>query len=96
MDFSFPKSPFPQDLGCFVVMEILWLSSLVIFLECEKYLSNVIGLINVKCRLCNFPRFYLHIVFGTRVYFPPNISIEKMCFVKSYIFQVQEIDACTK
>lgn len=78
MDFCFPKSPFPRDLGCFVVMEILWQSSLVIFLEREKYLSNVIGLIHVKCRLCNFQRFYSHIVFGMRVrgcISPPNISI---------------------
>lgn len=47
MAFCFPKSLFPEDLGCFVVMVILWESSLVIFLECEKYLKNVIALINI-------------------------------------------------
>lgn len=62
MDFCFPKSPFPRDLGCFVVMEILWQSSLVIFLEREKYLSNVIGLINVNVDYVIF-REFIYILF---------------------------------
>lgn len=36
-----------------------------------------------------FPRFYLHIGFGTRVrgcIFSPNISIKKLCFCKELYF----------
>ncbi len=81
MDFCFPKSSVPQDLGCFVVMEILWQSSLVIFLEREKYLSNVIGLINVKCILCNFLEILFTYHFWYKGVFSPKYKHIKDVFL---------------